>query len=365
MRGNLPAEGARLACARIVPSVCPISKGECTGECIYASVMESQRLGVGVFDLVRRNVIFLNRSARDLLARLDQRTDFDNLASVLLRTDDRGGPPPSVQDAEKLQIGSRLLGYTVYRERDYAWVFLKDITEKVRLESIAEAVETMNSIGYVFAAVRHELGNPVNSVKAALSVLRSNVSSMPIEAVKEYLDQITFELGRVENLLRSLKSFSMFEAPQIQPLDVAAFLRSFETLVSDEARRRRVALEVRADDDCWAACDARALQQVLLNVFANAADALEGQEAAQVCIVATVSYGIVTIYVSDNGPGIPHEERRNLFRPFHTTKSNGTGLGLVVSRKMLTKMNGTIAIDSEEGAGTVAVITVPEQTRPA
>jgi signal transduction histidine kinase len=91
-----------------------------------------------------------------------------------------------------------------------AWAFF-DITEKSRLESIAEAVETMNNIGYVFSAVRHELGNPINSVKAGLSVLRANIDTFSRSVVIEYVDRLSSELSRVEVLLRSLRNFSMYD----------------------------------------------------------------------------------------------------------------------------------------------------------
>ncbi len=358
MPGNCPAE--RLPIYTATPeAVCPISLGRCTGDCIFASVMDSQRLGVIVFDVGESEVLFVNRSARELLARLGRPTDFAGLSGLFL-CETAGEDAPAVQDREPLKIGSRLVGFTVYRERSFAWVYLRDITDKVRLESIAEAIETMNSIGYVFSAVRHELGNPVNSVKAALSVLRANVRSVSKDTMAEYLDRMAVELGRVEGLLRSLKSFSMFEAPAIEAVDLAELLRGFAALVADEALRREIALDVVVPPRCLAACDARALQQVLLNLFANAADALEGRAAKAILIDARTADGIVTIRHADNGPGISKEEQANLFRPFHTTKENGTGLGLVVSRKMLAKMSGTIAVESDEGAGTTFVLTLPE-----
>ena len=115
---------------------CPISHGPCPGECIYADVMESQRLGVVVFDLGRSSLQFINRFARDLFQRLRQPIDYESLRVLLL------GPGPEGDSdcdrpARSLRLGTRLLGYTVYRARSFAWVYVRDITNKARLESIA------------------------------------------------------------------------------------------------------------------------------------------------------------------------------------------------------------------------------------
>ncbi len=338
--------------------LCPISKGPCPGECIYADVMESQRLGVVVFDQVDRSLLFVNRSARELFDRLAQPVDYEALNSLLIVP--AGDPSVSVRVMEPLRVGTRLLGYTVYRARSFAWVLVRDITEKVRLESIAEAVETMNNIGYVFSAVRHELGNPINSVKAALSVLRANLDSYSPDIVADYLGRIQSEVGRVENLLRSLRSFSLYEQPNLQRVEMGSFLGTFTQLVSDEAEKRGISLATESEAACWALCDPRALQQVLLNLFANAADALEGRPEPELRVGTTSGDGLVTLRVIDNGVGIAHEQAKDLFKPFHTSKEKGTGLGLVISRKMLAKIGGTIALDSHAGEGTIVTITLAQ-----
>jgi len=338
---------------------CPISKGPCPGECIYAEVMESQNLGVVVLDMARGAVLFLNRSARDLFQRLSQPLDFAGLCNQFVSPDEQLNLPEG-RTARSLRVGSRLLGYTVYRSGPFAWLLVRDITSKARLESIAEAVETMNNMGYVFAAVRHELGNPINSVKVALSVLRANLHAFQPDTVDEYLSRMSTELARVETLLRSLKSFSMYERPQVEALEMEPFLRSFAGLVAPEAERRGLAVHLHVPAACRAACDPRALQQVLLNLFANAVDASRDGSMPEIRVSASAADGLVAIRFADNGVGMDEEQLKDLFKPFHTSKEQGTGLGLVIVRKMLSKMGGTIAVESTEGVGTVVGITLPE-----
>lgn len=345
------------AVGRCAPSrPCPISGTPCPGECIYAEVMGSQRLGVVVFDLGLSSLLFVNRFARDLFRSVDREPDYATLAGLLLTP----GPEGDCDRPRKLRIGSRLLGYTVYRARSFAWVYVRDITAKARLESIAEAVETMNNIGYVFAAVRHELGNPINSVKAAVSVLKANLDTYPRSMVAEYLERIGAEVGRVENLLRSLKSFSLYERPALQAVEIGAFVRQFAGFVSEDARKSGTRLAVAGEGTCWASCDPRALQQVLLNLFANASDALRQRDDPELRIAISRRDGLVTICMADNGPGIPKHAAKHLFQPFFTTKESGTGLGLVISRKLLARMGGSIGVESEEGRGTTVHVCLPE-----
>jgi two-component system sporulation sensor kinase A len=80
----------------------------------------------------------------------------------------------------------------------------------------------------------------------------------------------------------------------------------------------------------------------------------------EVRLSASAADGLALIRVQDNGSGMTQEQRSRLFKPFHTTKERGTGLGLVISRKLVARMSGTIAVESEEGVGTTVTIALPE-----
>jgi C4-dicarboxylate-specific signal transduction histidine kinase len=105
--------------------------------------------------------------------------------------------------------------------------------------------------------------------------------------------------------------------------------------------------------------DPRALQQVMLNIFTNASDAMNGRDTPKITIKAFRSAGMIGIRVEDNGCGIPEDKLKDLFKPFYTTKAHGTGLGLVIVKKMLAKMNGTIEITRRQDEGTRVDIFIP------
>jgi C4-dicarboxylate-specific signal transduction histidine kinase len=237
----------------------------------------------------------------------------------------------------------------------------RDITEKLRLESIAESVNTMESIGYIFSGVRHEIGNPINSVNMILGILSSKLPNLSQDAIRDYLDRIVGQIGRVEFLLRSLKSFNMYETQEPQYLGIVSFMEQFLPLVKDDLDKKGIALDIKRDPQVDRLhADPRALQQVLLNLITNATDAVRGRDHPKISVRISRSDGIVRIEVEDNGCGIPEDKVKDLFKPFYTTKENGTGLGLVIVKKMITRMNGTIEIGTRKDIGTILTISLPE-----
>jgi PAS domain S-box-containing protein len=244
------------------------------------------------------------------------------------------------------------------------YVYIKrDVTEKLRLESIAESVNTMENIGYVFSGVRHEIGNPINSINMILGILRAKLDALSTEAVRDYLGRMSDQVGRVEYILRSLKSFNLYETQEPRNVQISSFLEKFLLLVRDDFGKKGIVIETAIDSGVRSVhADPRALQQVFLNVLTNAVDAVNGRHDPKIRIFVHGSDGVVRISVRDNGIGIPEDNLKNLFKPFYTTKEQGSGLGLVIVKKLLANMNGTIEIESRKEEGTVVNIAIPEGT---
>ncbi len=237
----------------------------------------------------------------------------------------------------------------------------RDVTEKLRLESIVESVNTMENIGYVFSGVRHEIGNPINTAKMILSVLQHKLDKSTKEDIREQIDRTMTEIARVEYLLKSLKNFNLYESLDIQAVDMGAFLTRFLSLLAEDYDRKNITIKTDLSPEATRAyADPRALQHVLLNVFSNAADALEGRDDPTILITVLKRNGRIHIGVTDNGSGMSETQQKDLFKPFYTSKNQGTGLGLVIVKKMLAKMNGTIEVTSVQNQGTTVDIALPE-----
>ena len=306
------------------------------------------------------------------------RREIDGQAFNILDGGIHSGPfSQSVQEAMKRDepwsgrlTGKRKDGTLYEEECTYApikapsgeivnYVFIKrDITEKLRLESIAQAVDTMNNIGYIFSGVRHEIGNPVNAVIMNLSLLKAKLETIDKATVEKYVDRALSSCEKVEYLLRSLRSFNLYEKPDLQNVALADFLERFAGLAKEDFEKKGITIDTVVDTQQVYA-DPRVLQQVLLNLFTNAADALKGIENPKIMVSASQAGGMARIRVHDNGQGIPEDRLKDLFKPFHTSKSTGTGLGLVIVKKMITMMNGAVEIASSLGKGTSVDIFIP------
>jgi len=312
-----------------------------------------------VLDLGCRQVVFENEAARRLLDEIGDHS-YEGLGRLLMK----GGR--SFEDlvgdhvqGDSVRVGSHVYGYSFYRSNGFVWVFLLDITERRRLEAIVESVEQMNSLGFIFSAVRHELGNPIHSIKAAVSVLRSGLDRFPKETVADHLESIEGELARAENLLRSLRNFSLFEQPEMKAVDLASFCSQLRPLVEPDLHARGIDLVIEVDPGLpLVNADVRALHQILINLVANAADALGGEPGPAIRIHVVSAAGGVTMTVEDNGPGVPEHLLPRIFTPFFTTKEHGTGLGLIIVKKMVTGMNGTIWMEPALPHGTRVSFTL-------
>jgi PAS domain S-box-containing protein len=236
----------------------------------------------------------------------------------------------------------------------------RDITEKLRLESIAESVSMLDNMGAIFAGVRHEIGNPINNAKIHLSVLQQKLDILPTGRVREYVDRTLSEIGRVEHLLHTLKTFNLFETPSLEDMATGPLLELFRGLVREDLGARGITLSTQILPGAeHVRANSRMLQHVLLNLTTNAADALKDRPQPRIDIMFSREDDRVRIRVSDNGRGMNRDQIANLFKPFHTTKQHGTGLGLVIVKKMITTMEGTIDIASHEGSGTAVTIYLP------
>jgi len=239
----------------------------------------------------------------------------------------------------------------------------RDITEEKRLESIAEAANLMENIGFIFSSIRHELGNPINSIKVSLSVLENNLDSYNTEDIKRFITRGLFDIGRVEYLLRTLKNFSVFERPDIQKTDMRALIQKLVQLTEKDLATQYIMLAIVPSTEAFTGyLDPRAFLQVLLNLITNAVAAMKETENKTITIaLRQKKTGQIVFTIEDNGSGMDETVVRNLFRPFFTTKEEGTGLGLVIVKKMLSKMNCSISASSEKGKGTCMEIIIPSE----
>lgn len=342
------------ACELIVPAI------TAPEPCVFQSVWSQVDFAILMFDLSlpERRVMWQNDAATALLESLAPHLQHRELLSLLVPEPDKLTCAPRTQRLLELRVGPVVLGYSLYRTSEaHLVVLLRDITEQLRMTSIAESANLMENIGYVFGGIRHELGNPINTIKMTLSVMQRQLPELSAAQLADYMQRVLEEVSRVEYLLTTLKGFTLYETPELREVSLASVLERFAHIVSLDLRRRSIALEVPPiDPGLTVLIDTRCLHQVLLNLVTNAADALQSRQQPRIVMAARVHGNQVELRVSDNGSGIPAAQQQHLFHPFWTTKPHGTGLGLVIVKKMLTSMGASIEITSEESLGTTVTL---------
>ncbi|AMV72266.1 hypothetical protein JCM30471_07500 [Desulfuromonas carbonis] len=319
-------------------------------------------IGILTLDLGARQTGYRNAASFEILGDTEAPLGYPALHRLLiepLRGEDGSIP---LQGTAAQRHGDRILSLSLFRiSPEGCCLFIRNITEKARLESIAQAVNTMDNIGFIFSGIRHEIGNPLNSIKVTMTVLRNNLENFSPAQIETYIDRTLGEIGRIEFLLRSLRNFSMFESVDCTIVDLNELLGDFIPLIERDLDKKGIELRCHlAPTPLLVRIDQRALHQVLLNLVTNAVDALAGEKENPHLVLTTYQReNLAQLIVRDNGCGMTEAQAKHLFQPFNTTKANGNGLGLVITRKLLALMTGSVEIHSREGVGTTVTVSLP------
>jgi two-component system NtrC family sensor kinase len=181
---------------------------------------------------------------------------------------------------------------------------------------------------------------------------------------RKYLAQVVDETSRVGRIVSDLLAFSRRSKPQITQADLNAIVRTTLSLVSHKLAMGSIQVTLELAERLPAVrCDAAQIQQVVMNLLLNAAEAVHGEGGGRVSIATRAARdgSIVALDVADNGEGIPEEHLLKIFDPFFTTKAEGkgVGLGLAVAYGIVHAHGGDITVASREGEGTKFMVTLP------
>ncbi len=237
---------------------------------------------------------------------------------------------------------------------------LANVNDRRQLEAVAEGLNVSDNLNFMVTGIRHELGNPLNSLKMALSVLSERLPALQPAEVVVYLDRMREQVQRMEYLLQLLRSFSASEVVQPIPTDLTQGVRSFIALSQDDLARQGVTLTATLSPVPPVVGDARALQQILSNLVANAVDARKPGVPLEIQFRTAHVGQRVALLVTDDGRGMGERQLATLFRPFVSSKPHGSGLGLSIVRRLLATLGASIAVNSREGVGTIVELTFVE-----
>jgi two-component system NtrC family sensor kinase len=229
--------------------------------------------------------------------------------------------------------------------------------------------DRLASLGQLAASVAHEINNPLSGV-LNFSALMGRIlkdDGIPRERVPEfrgYLERVTEQTARAGRIVSDLLSFSRRSKPQRAPADLNAIVRATVGLVSHKLKLLNVEAAMRLDDALPPlSCDASQVQQVVLNLVMNAAEATRPHGSGRVSVVTRRADDgeDAVIEVTDDGEGMPKEALDRIFEPFFTTKDDGkgVGLGLAVVYGIVEAHGGRIEVRTTPGLGTTFEVALP------
>ncbi|HSN14948.1 MAG TPA: ATP-binding protein [Anaeromyxobacteraceae bacterium] len=225
--------------------------------------------------------------------------------------------------------------------------------------------DKLSAVGELAASIAHEVKNPVTAVVGYAQLGRETLDLAEAHELFGLVEQQGWRAGEV---LQSLLEFTRREPTAPEPVAPAALVDETLRLLRHPLRLRGVTVTSElAEGLPTVLAHAGELQQVLVNLLLNAADAMEGREQRRVTVRASAGEGQVLLAVSDSGTGIPPELRGKIFQPFFTTKKgrDGTGLGLSVSQRIVKDLGGEIRLESTVGEGSTFTVVLPPAPREA
>lgn len=229
--------------------------------------------------------------------------------------------------------------------------------------------DRLASLGQLAATVAHEINNPISSVLnfSALMqrILRDDgVPSGRVREFRGYLERVAEQTARAGHIVSDLLAFSRRSKPQRAPADLGVIASTTMGLVDHKLKLMNVEAEVRVDPGLPPVpCDASQIQQVVMNLVMNGAEATRSHGTGHVCLSVRALEGgrAVALQVDDDGEGIPEELLGRVFDPFFSTKEEGkgVGLGLAVVYGIVEAHGGQIDVRSTVGKGTTFEVTLP------
>jgi len=259
-------------------------------------------------------------------------------------------------------IGVAVVFVSLLREQVWLYAELRGNLQRLKATQ-AQLIQAskMTALGTLVSGVAHELNNPLTTISLSAQLLQRQADIT--QEIRDRIDAISDECDRASRIIRDMLTFARRSETERQRIDLNAVV---EATLSRQARALELdnirvvkALEP-ALPPLWA--DSRQLEQVLLNLFSNAAHAMKAAHGRGVLTVRTIRRAQeVDVEIADNGPGIPAEHLASIFDPFFTTKpaGEGTGLGLSLALGIITEHGGRMTAANVQGSGARFVISLP------
>ncbi|MDO7908690.1 ATP-binding protein [Paenibacillus sp. JX-17] len=236
----------------------------------------------------------------------------------------------------------------------------RDITSRNRMEELLRRSEKLTTVGQLAAGVAHEIRNPLTTLRGFLQFQQETQKLNP-----QHIDLMLSELDRINLIVSEFLILAKPQAVRFQDKDLRFILGDVVSLLDSQAHLYDVQFDLKlGQQEAMVHCEENQLKQVFINVLKNSMEAMPkgGHIRMILSLHAKDQQAMAELVIEDEGIGIPADMMAKLGEPFLTNKESGTGLGLMVSQRIIQSHGGTLEIESEEGKGTKVMIQLPLST---
>jgi two-component system, sporulation sensor kinase E len=250
-------------------------------------------------------------------------------------------------------------------EEEGAVVMLRDVTRDRQDQASTLETERLSAVTLLAAGIAHEIGNPLNSLTIHLQLLDQELESVTPESrdhLRELVEVAHEEVARLDQIINQFLRAIRPAEPSFERGSLLIVLEETLSFLKPEIKAKDILVEVEALEDLPPAqIDPAQIKQAFFNIIRNAIQAMASGGLLKIQL--SHNDRIVGVAFTDSGPGIPQQAIGHLFEPYHTTKPDGTGLGLMIVQRIVREHGGEIEVRSDPGVGTTFSIFLPRDER--
>lgn len=246
---------------------------------------------------------------------------------------------------------------------DVIYAIARDVSEQHALTDKMVQADKLVLLGQLSAGVAHEIRNPLEAINLNLQLLKRNLGEE--NKNYNYIKNAISGAERISRIVELTLNFSRPVTPKVEKININKIIPNALDLVKPIIKRKDIEIKVELDEDLPdIAVDTKQIQQVFINLLTNASDAIKDKGVITISTYveagsrASESNYVITA-IKDTGSGILTEDLQKIFNPFFTRKTEGTGLGLPITQRILHQHNGVIEVESKLDEGTCFYVKLP------
>ncbi|MGM0846176.1 MAG: ATP-binding protein [Bacillota bacterium] len=259
-----------------------------------------------------------------------------------------------VSDIQELLLYVFLFGVIQIVAIGFASMLHEAVIERRLMRKEMQRSEKLNTLGELAASIAHEVRNPLTVVKGFLQLMKSQEKK---NDNYQYLSLVLSELARAEAIINDYLNFAKPQFEKIERLELSSTMADVIALLKPLAMKQGVELDSQLEKEVYLHTDRNQFKQALVNIIKNAIEATD--LGGRINVILSSDEQDVRIIVKDNGKGMTKEQLSRIGTLFYTTKDKGTGLGTMVSLRIIEAMEGRLTYKSELGKGTEVRVALP------